>query len=94
MPTFEGVPVLDARGAVADERQPPPLDRLCLLGGADARVTRRARRGRQPQLQDADANDLMAWLQGHSPAEELKRLQRNAPQPILEQVFEASRQRG
>eukprot|EP00969_Alexandrium_andersonii_P132007 5837340-Alexandrium_andersonii.AAC.1 len=36
----------------------------------------------------------MAWLQSHSPAEELKRLQRNAPQPTLEQVFEASRQRG
>eukprot|EP00969_Alexandrium_andersonii_P256746 11350759-Alexandrium_andersonii.AAC.1 len=62
MPTFEGIPVLDVRGAVADERQPPPLDRLCLLGGADARSSRRSRRsrrGRQPQLQDADANDLM-----------------------------------
>eukprot|EP00969_Alexandrium_andersonii_P289834 12810868-Alexandrium_andersonii.AAC.1 len=85
MPTFEGVPVLDVFGAVADERQPPPLDRLCLLGGADARSSRRARCGRRPRLPDADANDLMAWLQGHSPAEELKRLQRNAPQPTLEQ---------
>eukprot|EP00969_Alexandrium_andersonii_P220418 9735437-Alexandrium_andersonii.AAC.1 len=66
MPTFEGVPALDVRGAVADERQPPPIDRLCLLGGADASAPRRAgRRGRQPQarLQDADADDLMAWLQ-------------------------------
>eukprot|EP00969_Alexandrium_andersonii_P133173 5889406-Alexandrium_andersonii.AAC.1 len=27
MPTFEGVPVLDVCGAVADERQPPPLGR-------------------------------------------------------------------
>eukprot|EP00969_Alexandrium_andersonii_P067764 2989505-Alexandrium_andersonii.AAC.1 len=36
----------------------------------------------------------MAWLQNHSPEEELKRLQRNALQPTLEQVFEASRQSG
>eukprot|EP00969_Alexandrium_andersonii_P053838 2368740-Alexandrium_andersonii.AAC.1 len=60
MPTFEGVPVLDVCGAVADERQPPPLDRLCLLGGAEARSARRARRGRQPQLQDTGSGDLMA----------------------------------
>eukprot|EP00969_Alexandrium_andersonii_P010550 459407-Alexandrium_andersonii.AAC.1 len=36
----------------------------------------------------------MAWLQGHTPAEELKRLQRSAPQLTLDQVFEASRQNG
>eukprot|EP00969_Alexandrium_andersonii_P145167 6419368-Alexandrium_andersonii.AAC.1 len=94
MPMCEGVPVLDVCGAVADERQPPPLDRLCLLGGVGARPTRRARRGRQPQLQDEGSGDLMAWLQNISPAEELKRLQRNAPQPTLEQVFEASRRSG
>eukprot|EP00969_Alexandrium_andersonii_P009692 423373-Alexandrium_andersonii.AAC.1 len=94
MPTFEGVPVLDVCGAVADERQPPPLDRLCLLGGASVRPASRTRRGRQPRLQDEGSGDLMAWLQNHSPAEELKRLQRNAPQPTLQQVFEASRRSG
>eukprot|EP00969_Alexandrium_andersonii_P313606 13855284-Alexandrium_andersonii.AAC.1 len=36
----------------------------------------------------------MAWLQGRSPAEELKRLQRSAPRLTADQGFAASRRSG
>ena len=90
MSTLAVVPILDSCGVVADERQPPAVDRLCLLGGPQL-----AKRGAPTRLaEESSARDLIAWAQGRTPEQELKRLRRCAPQASLEEIFDMSRQRG
>ena len=42
----------------------------------------------------SSARDLIAWAQGRTPEQELKRLRRCAPQASLDDIFDMSRQRG